>query len=104
MAPVVAEFQRICETCRNPFITAVRYPSIRPRRTCSRSCAARLPRRHQPLSERFWRYVTADADLLVVDRTAHAERSRRPARAGTGSCSADDRGTGRLGAARRSST
>ena len=58
MAPVVAEFQRICETCRNPFITAVRYPSIRPRRTCSRSCAARLPRRHQPLSERFWRYVT----------------------------------------------
>jgi hypothetical protein len=57
MAPVVAEFQRICETCRNPFITAVRYPSIRPRRTCSRSCAARLPRRHQPLSERFWRYV-----------------------------------------------
>jgi len=57
-APVVAEFQRICETCRNPFITAVRYPSIRPRRTCSRSCAARLPRRQQPLSERFWRYVT----------------------------------------------
>jgi hypothetical protein len=58
MAPAVAESQRICETCRNPFITAVRYPSIRPRRTCSRSCAARLPRRHQPLSERFWRYVT----------------------------------------------
>jgi hypothetical protein len=57
MAPVVAELQRICETCRNPFITVVRYPSIRPRRTCSRSCAARLPRRHQPLSERFWRYV-----------------------------------------------
>src|SRR5579859_5086149 len=57
MAPVVAELQRICETCRNPFFTAVRYPSIRPRRTCSRSCAARLPRRHQPLSERFWRYV-----------------------------------------------
>jgi len=58
MATMVAEFQRICETCRNPFITAVRYPSSRPRRTCSRSCAARLPRRHQPLSERFWRYVT----------------------------------------------
>ena len=70
MAPVVAEFQRICEICRNPFITAVRYPSIRPRRTCSRSCAARLPRRHQPLSERFSRYVTAYANVLVVDRTA----------------------------------
>jgi hypothetical protein len=45
-----------CQTCGRRFVV----PATRrgpPRRTCSRSCAARCPRRHVPLVERFWRHV-----------------------------------------------
>ncbi len=57
MASAVPECDPICETCRNPFTTGPSRRSSPPRRTCSRSCAARLPRRRQPLSERFSRHV-----------------------------------------------
>src|SRR6266545_8054305 len=57
MASAVPECDPICETCRNPFTVGPRRRSSPPRRTCSRSCAARLPRRRQPLPERFWRYI-----------------------------------------------
>lgn len=57
LAVAESESEGVCETCRNPFTPVVRRRSDPPRRTCSRSCAARLPRRRLPLSERFWRHV-----------------------------------------------
>ena len=48
--------ERTCSMCGRGFIA----PAPRrgpPRRTCSRSCAARRPRRKVPLAERFWRHV-----------------------------------------------
>jgi hypothetical protein len=48
--------ERACSTCGRGFTapTPRRGP---PRRTCSRSCATRGPRRRVPLAERFWRHV-----------------------------------------------
>jgi HNH endonuclease len=53
----VPELERACQSCGRHFVVPATWRGP-PRRTCSRSCASRGPRRRVPLEERFWRHVT----------------------------------------------
>src|SRR5579864_332718 len=55
--PVPPDLDRCCTICSRRFVPPVTRRGLSRRRTCSRVCASRCPRRYVSLEERFWRHV-----------------------------------------------